>query len=108
MKKCECDTNCHGSCHKTGKCKCAEPAKPSKPANPPQRYAVVQIADRVVQSVKLCKSKKGAIGLTIHLALQQSDESREDIEKEVNETLCWKYDKSGETQVAIMEAEEGE
>lgn len=102
MKKCECDTNCHGSCHKSGTCKCAEPAKPAK------RYAVVQIADRVVQSVKLCKSKKGAIGLTIHLALQQSNESKKDIEKEVKETLCWKYDKSGETQVAIMEAEEGE
>lgn len=72
------------------------------------KHAVVQIVDRVVQSVKLCNSKKGAIALTIHLALQQCDESRDDIEREVNETLQWKYDKSGETQVTIMEAEEDE
>lgn len=114
---CQCDAVCHGSCHGNGQgngdCLCARPHnaddKPkSKQKVAKKRYAVVQIADRVVQSVKTCNSKKGAIGLTIHLALQQSDESREDIEKEVNETFCWKSDKSGETQVAIMEAEEGE
>lgn len=70
------------------------------------KYAVIEVADRVVASkARICNSLKGAIALTVHLALQQSNESREDIEAEVKENLCWKYDKSGETQVAICEVQ---